>query len=43
MVYANPVIVPVNSRACDLIEFLKLLATDLAYLAIRHLYLIVIA
>jgi hypothetical protein len=43
MVYANPVVVPVNGCACDLVELLQLLAADLAYLAVRHLDLTVIA
>jgi hypothetical protein len=43
VVHADPVIVPVNARACDLVKLLQLLAADLAYLAIWHLDLAVIA
>ena len=43
VVYANPVVVPVNGCACDLVELLQLLAADLAYLSIGHLDLAVVA
>jgi hypothetical protein len=40
---AGPVVVAVNSCACDLVELIELLAADLADLAIIHLDLAVIA
>ena len=43
VIYADPVVVPVNARARDLIKLFQLLAADLAYLAIRHLDLGIIA
>jgi hypothetical protein len=43
MAHADPVIIAVDARACDLIELLQLLAADLADLPVRHIDLIVIA
>jgi len=43
VIYADPVVIPVNARARDLIKLFQLLAADLAYLAIRHLDLGIIA
>ena len=43
MIYANPVVVPVNARARDLIKLFQLLAADLADLPIRNQDLTVIA
>lgn len=43
VIYADPVVVPVNTCSRDLVKLLQLLAADLAYLAIRHLDLAVIA
>jgi hypothetical protein len=43
MINADPVIIAVNPRACDLVELLQLLAADLAYFTIRNLDLGVIA
>ena len=43
VIYADPVVIPVNARARDLVKLLQLLAADLAYLAIRHLDLGIIA
>jgi hypothetical protein len=43
MIHADPVIVAMNPRACDLVELLQLLAADLAYLSIRDLDLGIIA
>jgi hypothetical protein len=43
VIYAGPVVVPVNARAGDLVKLLQLLAADLADLLIRHLDLAVIA
>jgi hypothetical protein len=35
MVHADPMVVPVNPRARDLIKLLQLVAADLAYFPIR--------
>jgi hypothetical protein len=43
MIYANPVVVPVNASARDLVKLFQLLAADLACLAIRDLDLGIIA
>ena len=43
VVHANPVVVPVNACTRDLVKLFQLLAADLAYLAIRHLDLTVVA
>ena len=43
MIDADPVIVPVNPSARDLVELLQLAAADLAELAIRDLNLGIIA
>jgi len=42
MIHADPVIVPMNPRARDLVELLQLAAADLADLAIRDLDLSII-
>ena len=43
MADADPVVVAVNARSCDLIELLQLLTADLADLAVRNLDLSIIA
>ena len=42
MIHADPVIVPMNPRARDLVELLQLAAADLAELAVRNLDLSII-
>jgi len=42
VVNADPVIVPMNPRARDLVELLQLAAADLAELAVRNLDLSII-
>jgi len=40
--HTNPVVVPMNAGARDLVKLFQLLAADLTYLAIRHLDLAVV-
>jgi hypothetical protein len=37
MVHADPMVVPVNPCACDLVELLQLVAAYLAYFPVRNL------